>query len=88
MAEVRVDIHVLHDDGSVGCETVGVAQRFSFEQNRNVQRLYSVGSTAVQMIPGPVTSTFTMEGLIVAKEAKAELPKVVAKITNRFDFEE
>ena len=40
------------------------------------------------MIPGPVTSTFTMEGLIVAKEAKAELPKVVAKITNRFDFEE
>lgn len=87
MAEVRVDIQVHHDDGSVE-EYRGVAQRFSFEQNRRVQPLYTLGSAAIQMVPGPVTSTFTMEGLIVAKEAVAELPKVVSKITNRFDFEE
>lgn len=87
MPQVLVDIRVQHDDGTV-LEYKGTAVRFTFSQMRDVQRLYTVGSTAVQMIPGPVTTAFQMEGFVVAKAAEAALPKVEAKISHRFDLEE
>ena len=88
MPEILVDIHMTNDDGTV-TEYRGCAINLTMEHRREVQRIYTIGSSdPSSFLPGKSMHTFQMDGIIVGPGDQKELPKVVASITHRFDLEE